>query len=134
MLDYRQLHIQVLSPILEKYPQIRLGYVFGSYLCRQNFRDVDIAILLDTGADRSPFAAGALGCRIGEALSLGCDVDLKILNDSPIEFRYAIVRGGCLFYARNEKERVDFEIQVTDDYLDYREILNWFDAQGGASW
>jgi predicted nucleotidyltransferase len=134
MLDYRQVHIQVIAPILEKYPQIRLGYVFGSYICREKFRDVDIAVLLDEDENNTPSEPGALGCRIGEALSLGCDVDLKFLNESSIEFRYQIVRSGSLFYARNEKERIDFEVRVTDEYLDYREILDWFDAQGGASW
>lgn len=134
MLDYRQVHIQVLAPILEKYPQIRLGYVFGSYICREKFRDVDIAVLLDEDENKTPSEPGTLGCQIGEALSLGCDVDLKFLNESSIEFRYQIVRSGCLFYARNEKERIDFEVRVTDEYLDYREILDWFDAQGGASW
>jgi uncharacterized protein len=134
MLDYRQAHIQALSPVLEQYPQIRLGYVFGSYLCRERFRDVDIAVLLDEDADHQTFGAGAVGCRIGEAMRLGCDVDLKVLNHAPIEFRYAVIRNGSLFFARNEIERIRFEMLVTDQYLDYRETLRWFDTQGGVSW
>lgn len=134
MLDYRQLHIQALSPVLEKYPQIRLGYVFGSYLCREHFRDVDIAVLLDKTEDEALFAAGSVGCQIGEALRFGCDVDLKVLNSAPIEFRYTVVKNGCLFFARDEAERIHFEIRVMDEFLDYRETLAWFDLQGGASW
>lgn len=134
MFDYRQVHIQALAPVLEKYPQIRLGYVFGSYLCREKFRDVDVAILLEQGEKHRTIEPGALGCTIGEALQLGCDVDLKILNDSSIEFRYTIVRSGCLFFARNEQERIEFEVRVMNEYLDYKETLAWFDAKGGASW
>jgi uncharacterized protein len=134
MLDYRQAHIQALAPVLEQYPQIRLGYVFGSYLCRERFRDVDIAVLLDEDAELKDFSAGAVGCRIGEAIRLGCDVDLKILNHSSIEFRQAVVKNGSLFFARTELERIRFEMLVMDQYLDYRETLRWFDLQGGVSW
>ncbi|EEG78716.1 type VII toxin-antitoxin system MntA family adenylyltransferase antitoxin [Dethiobacter alkaliphilus] len=134
MLDYRQIHVRALSPVLEEYPQIRLGYVFGSYLCRERFRDVDIAVLLDPEYARESLESDVLGCRIGQALQLGCDVDLKIMNKAPIEFRYTIVRNGSLFFARNERERINFEIQVLDEFLDYRETLSWFDTQGGASW
>lgn len=134
MLDYRQIHIQVLSPLLEQYPEVRLGYVFGSYLCREKYRDVDIAVFLEAGTAVPDIQGGTFGCRIGEALKLGCDVDLKVLNMASIEFRYNIVRNGCLFFARDEKERLKFELQVMDEYLDYRETLAWFDTQGGAGW
>lgn len=134
MLDYRQVHIQALSPVLEKYPEIRLGYVFGSYLCRERFRDVDIAVLLDKEANKASFLDGTVGCRLGEAMRLGCNVDLKILNDAPIEFCFAVIKSGSLFFAREEKERIQYEIRVMDEYLDYRETLAWFDAQGGVSW
>jgi predicted nucleotidyltransferase len=132
VLDYRQVHIQALSPLLEKYPQIRLGYLFGSYLCREHFRDVDIAILLDNVESQEAFFT--IGCRFGEALKLGCDVDLKILNGASIEFRYTVVKNGCLFFAREEKEKIEFEIRVLDEFLDYKETLAWFDSQGGANW
>jgi len=134
MLDYRQVHIQALSPLLEKYPQIRLGYLFGSYLCREHFRDVDIAILLDSSEKQEKFPFDSIGCRIGEALRLGCDVDLEKLNGASIEFRYTVVKNGCLFFAREEKERIEFEVRVVDEFLDYRETLAWFDTQGGANW
>lgn len=134
MLDYRQIHIQVLSPLLEQYPEVRLGYVFGSYLCREKYRDVDIAVFLEAGTAVPDIQGATFGCRIGEALKLGCDVDLKVLNMASIEFRYNIVRNGCLFFARDEKERLRFELQVMDEYLDYRETLAWFDTQGGAGW
>lgn len=134
MLDYRQVHVKALSPVLEEYPQIRLGYVFGSYLCREHFRDVDIAVLLDPDYSQESLASDALGCRIGEALQLGCNVDLRIMNVEPIEFRYTIVRSGCLFFARDDREHITYEIQVMDEFLDYRETLSWFDTQGGASW
>ena len=134
MLDYRQVHVKALSPVLEEYPQIRLGYVFGSYLCREHFRDVDIAVLLDQDFPQESLERDGLGCRIGQALQLGCDVDLKIMNGAPIEFRYTIVRSGSLFFARSERDRINFEIGVMDEFLDYRETLSWFDTQGGASW
>ncbi|MBS4032420.1 MAG: hypothetical protein KGZ63_13510 [Clostridiales bacterium] len=81
MLDYRQAHIQALTPILEQFPQILLGYVFGSYLCSESFRDVDIAVLLDSDFREISLDRVSFGCSIGEALRLGCDVDLKILNE-----------------------------------------------------
>lgn len=134
MLDYRQAHVQALAPILAEYPQINMAYVFGSYLCRERFRDVDIAVLLDHEANSAPPAFGVLGCRIGEALKLGCDVDLIILNSASIELRYTIIKSGCLLFARSETERIHYEISVVDEYLDYLDTLGWFDSQGGVSW
>jgi uncharacterized protein len=134
MLDYRQLHIQALAPVLEKHPEIMLGYVFGSYLCREKYRDVDIAILLDDGKESLTLQNDTLGCNIGEALSLGCNVDLVILNDAAVEFCHNVIKNGSLFFARDDQVRIAFETKILDEFMDYRETLSWFDAQGEVHW
>jgi hypothetical protein len=50
-------------------------------------------------------------------------VDLVVLNDAPIELRYAIIASGIVVYEVNVKTRVEYEALTLSQYGDYLPVL-----------
>jgi len=114
------------------------AYLFGSHAkgaaCAQS--DVDVAVLLDSGAD------GALGpmVEIEQALRAalpGLQIDVVILNEAPLRLRFEVMTTGSLLFDAHADERVDFEVTTQMLYLDWQRTERQFDeaamawAQGG---
>lgn len=103
---------------------ILFAYIHGSFVTGERFRDIDIAA----------FLANPHGHRIEEELSLESElsrvmknlpVDLRIMNDTPLSFRYNVIRYGRPVFVRDSDARFEFEESTLRDYFDfapYREM------------
>lgn len=120
--------LEVLAPL----PSLRIAYVYGSFLCRDDFRDIDIALLIDVqqqdGDSFLKYAAHVGDC-IEEALDFRYAIDVRILNDQPVWFGFEIISTGRVLYVRNDDERIDFETQVTIEYQDMKSMYDLFDRE-----
>ena len=47
-------------------------------------------------------------------------VDLVILNDSPVQLSYEIIRHGKLIFCGDKSTKVDLEVDILSRYLDRR--------------
>jgi|APIni6443716594_1056825.scaffolds.fasta_scaffold47028_4 predicted nucleotidyltransferase len=123
----RRIH-DVLAPL----PALRIAYVYGSFLSRDDFRDIDIALLVDDqqsdGESFLKYAADA-GDRIEEALEFRYACDVRVLNDQPVWFGFEIISTGKPLYVRDEDERIEFETQVTVEYQDMKPMYDLFDRE-----
>jgi len=122
--------IHTTRDVMSEFPEIELGYVFGSFL-KGNFRDIDIAILLSKKLE--PYESMKFAMKVGRFLEKSLDYkyefDIKILNSSPGHFRYQVIKTGLSIFFRNNINRIRYEADVTSDYLDYKETLDWFDQR-----
>ncbi|MFQ6126974.1 MAG: hypothetical protein ACE5R6_20555 [Candidatus Heimdallarchaeota archaeon] len=50
------------------------------------------------------------------------DIDIQLLNDAPLDFCFAAIRGQLL-YAKSEEERVHYETEIITQYLDFKPFL-----------
>lgn len=103
---------------------ILFAYIHGSFVTGERFRDIDIAV----------FLANPHGRRIEEELSLESElslvmknlpVDLRIMNDAPLSFRYNVIRYGRPVFVRDSDARFEFEESTLRNYFDfapYREM------------
>ncbi|WP_456454066.1 nucleotidyltransferase domain-containing protein, partial [Thermococcus sp.] len=89
-------------------------YLHGSFLSGP-FRDIDIAVYTD--GERDVFYELELEER------LGFPVDVRVLNNAPISFRFKVLKGELLF-SRDEEKRCDFESRTMGDYHDFKYYLN----------
>jgi len=103
-------------------PAIHLVYAFGSRVSGRErpLSDYDIAVLFVEmpGRDRI--------CELSHkmsALLMTDRIDLVVLNQAPIELRYAVVAGGKCIYETDLSLRVEFEAQTLSLYGDYLSIL-----------
>ena len=119
--------LEKMGSILSKYEEITLAYAFGSFL-RGEFRDIDIAVLL--GKDFAPYKAMKFAMKVGreieKELGYSYEIDVKVLNHSPVHFQNEVINTGRVIFCRDEKKRLKFEARVLSKYLDYRNTGEWF--------
>lgn len=113
--------IKILIDMLNKYPTV-LAYLFGSEArgTSGGLSDIDIAVLLDRNIDKSE--RFDLRLRISNELSsiLNRIVDLIVLNDSPVQLSYEIIKHGKIILCKDKSMQVDFEKIILSKYLDRR--------------
>ncbi len=120
-----------LRAVLETEGRVRLAYLYGSALLRTDFHDVDVALWAPE-TDRMSAGLreawlGTLGLRLERSLMPRRPLDLRLLNRAPLQFQYAVVRGGRLLLARSELERVRFEATAASLALDLSVGLRAYD-------
>jgi hypothetical protein len=124
--------IEKLEQFFAARPEVMLAYIYGSFLHREDWRDLDIAVwidegLLDVGCD--PFDHSL---RLGAGLEAflgrpGIEVDLRPLNDAGLPFQYEVTGTGRLVKRRDEETRVLYEARVMTEYLDFKWLLDMYD-------
>lgn len=115
--------LKVLMEALEEEQGLCVAYVHGSFVEKCPFRDIDIALyyhptpefnLLDRELD--------LEVALEEALieaGFRMPVDVRIINQAPLSFRYRVIKDGELLLVRDDDRRVDFEVLTLSQYFDF---------------
>lgn len=123
--------LERISQIAGNFPEVNIAYVFGSFIEREDFRDIDVALLFS--CDLSPYKAFMLAMHIGSELDLkiktGHDFDVRVLNSAHPEFLYEVVKKGIAVFSRDVQKRYDYEADVISDYLDLKEMYDFFDKE-----
>lgn len=125
--------IRLLQEFFSQRPEVEFAYIFGSFVERERFEDVDVAVYLrDTSvlADREAHPYGYESTLIGTLSSLlhTDKIDFVVLNDAgPTLFTRAI--KGLRILDRNPMRRIDVENTVRREYIDLesvRRIQNYY--------
>jgi len=121
--------IKEISRCLSGFEDLLLGYLYGSFLVRNDFHDIDIGILLSR--ERKPYElfkySMTIASDLERCITPRFDVDLRILNNAPVEFQYEVVRTGKVVFARVEGLRIAFEDDVMAKYLDLKPLYDRMD-------
>ncbi len=110
-----------IKKILKNIPNILFAYIHGSFL-KEKFSDIDVAIYLDI--DRKKYDKKNIlkkELEIEEILSrkIKYPVDVRILNNSPLSFRFNVIKYGEVLFSKNEDVRSDFEALTISEYHDF---------------
>lgn len=113
---------RTLAECLASRPEIVFAILYGSAAEGRPFHDVDVAVYVDEAqlSDRDHYGymfalADALEQRIPYP------VDVRLINDAPLPFRYNISRGRPIF-ARDATALADFLSRTWDEYLDFAPV------------
>jgi predicted nucleotidyltransferase len=100
-------------------PEVRFAYLHGSFLERETLGDVDVAVSVEP-AGLPGDAVTAYELALGDELEkgLGVPVDVRVLEDAPVSFQYAVTRGETLFVREPEAWAV-FRERTWTAYLDF---------------
>jgi len=106
----------------ETKPRIDLAYVFGSQVAGKKgpISDYDIAVLFSEPHQSVP--RYELAHELSQVLKTN-QVDLIVLNNAPIELRYAVISSGILAYEANVETRVEYEALTLSLYGDFLPVL-----------
>ena len=114
--------LTALRSVLSKVPEVAFAYLFGSALRGTSFRDVDVAVYLHPCPSSSYErfrVAQEIGRRLERSVAPRREVDVRLLNEAPVLFRYEVLRSGRLLFERDPERRVRYEALVFSSYLDY---------------
>ena len=109
--------IESIKSILKK-KGIIFAYLHGSFLC-ENFRDVDLAIYLEKPLEKKEVLNCELSLERELENTINFPVDVRILNHSPLSFRYNVFREGNLLFSKDELARSDFISLTLVMYYDF---------------
>ncbi|PKL62042.1 MAG: nucleotidyltransferase [Methanomicrobiales archaeon HGW-Methanomicrobiales-2] len=105
---------------------VLLGYLYGSFLRHDGFHDIDIGLLVS--GEREPYEsykyAMGIASDLERCITPRYEIDLRMLNDAPVEFQYEVVRTGHLLIARDESTRIAFEASVIAQFLDLKYLYD----------
>ena len=111
-----------LSARLEERVEILFAIAYGSAIVGGPFRDVDVAVFVDrelVPAEKDLDYEVALTNALKEPVP--CPLDVRVVNDAPLPFRYSVSRGRPLA-ARNRRALVEFLERAWDEYLDFEPV------------
>jgi predicted nucleotidyltransferase len=116
--EERQAVITAVGKTLEAHADISFAYLHGSFLTGSEFRDVDVAVYLNE------LPAAPLDYELQLETELphvvhGFPVDVRILNNAPLSFKYNVIKSGVLLFARDDDERADFVESTLSAYFDF---------------
>ena len=120
-----------IQDVLSGLPSLRVAYLYGSLLTREDFRDIDIALLVDKeiGDGAAPSYASWAADLIEAAIGYRYECEVRVLNNEPAWFRYEVISTGTPLCIRDEDDRVDFETAVLVEYQDLKFMYDLFDRE-----
>jgi hypothetical protein len=113
---------KTLAAHLSARPEIRFAMLYGSASEGPAFRDLDIGVFVDraqVSADADLHYAFALADNL--AVMVPFPVDVRVINDAPLPFRYSVSRGIPLA-VRDEECFYAFLERTWDEYLDFQPV------------
>ena len=116
----REQIVRALQRAIEARPEIVLAVLHGSFLRGGAYRDLDVAIwLVPAGPSPDERFRYTLDLSVRLQLELGCEVDVRALEDAPLAFRYHALQGRPLV-VRDESFLDELRARTWDDYLDFQ--------------
>ncbi len=112
---------ETLREALLKKEEILFAYLHGSFIKDGPFRDIDVAVYVNRPTGR--FYEEELEEELSRLV--GFPVDVRILNNAPVEFRFRVIEGELLF-SKDEKVRCRFEEMTMAEYHDYSYYLELY--------
>jgi predicted nucleotidyltransferase len=122
--------LQKIKHHLLQHQEILFAYLLGTFLHQDDFKDIDIVLFLDETAiktnhidtfDYEINMSLLLEKEIqpGQAFKRYVPMDVKVVNDAPLGFKYSVSRGVLLF-SRDEDAREDFLCSTWREYFDHQ--------------
>ena len=124
--------IEKVKDILIKIDYIIFCYIHGSFLDKDRFNDIDLALYIDENIIKE---TECVDSEISLSLKLEKEfnkaIDIKFLNFSPLPFRYH-ASAGLLLFCKDDTKREEFLCKTWAEYFDFlpiskiylREMLN----------
>lgn len=112
--------VSLLADNLRSRSGLDFAYIHGSFLHEEQFGDIDIAVYL-----KEECFSGDLTTKVEIDLEVelerlaGYTVDVRVINNSPLSFRYNVIKGGKLLFAGNEDGQTCFVERTISAYIDF---------------
>lgn len=113
--------IDKLAKLLDDVSEITFAYVHGGFMERDSFRDLDVAIWIED-RDRAFFYTVDFSAKI--EVGMGVPVDIQVLNEAPLPFKYHVFTQGKLLFSKDEVLRIRMADEVIRQYMDVKKLTD----------
>ncbi|MCK9419490.1 MAG: nucleotidyltransferase domain-containing protein [Nitrospirae bacterium] len=107
-----------LKSVLEKHPDICFAYLHGSFVKREDFNDIDVALYLVSRPAAPLEYELSLEAEFMDVVRK-YPVDVRVLNTAPLSFRYNVIKEGVLLIVNDDEKRTGFQEATLADYFDF---------------
>lgn len=113
--------LKLLSEHLQKYPVV-FAYLFGSHArgTPTSLSDIDIALFVEKPLSKSERFDVRLKLSSQISTIVGKECDITLINDSPIQLAYEIIKHGKILFCKDRDTRIAVETEILSKYLDRR--------------
>lgn len=109
--------VEIVKQELQKHDEIVFAYLHGSFAEKDTFHDIDIAVFLKELPESKLGYELELETKLIQVI--GRIVDVRILNNAPLSFRYHVIKKGVPLLIRDDNERVEFQEFTLSRYFDF---------------
>lgn len=109
--------VEIMKQELQRHDEIVFAYLHGSFAEKDTFHDIDIAVFLKKLPESKLEYELELETKLIQVI--GRIVDVRILNNAPLSFRYHVIRKGVPLLIRDDNERVEFQEFTLSRYFDF---------------
>lgn len=111
-----------ITDYLKAREEVMSAYIFGSFVQRQVYHDIDVAVCLYGGFEKNDFKKFPYGYEsllISELSALTKrKIDFVVMNNAEILIQQRIVNNGILLFTRDDGSRIAYENHVRAVYID----------------
>lgn len=108
---------KISSYLHQKYEEIIICYLFGSFMTEESFADIDVAVVTKKVPDNTLLFELELENRLEKIAIYPADV--RIINQAPLSFCQNVIRNGKAIVDRDPNFRADFESSILKQYFDF---------------
>jgi predicted nucleotidyltransferase len=111
----------LISHKLDSDERVIFAYLYGSFVCGNFFRDIDVFVYIrndeDTFVTQSSIRDNIYESVINAGFHIGIDdFDVRVINDAPYDFVIDILDKGTLLVDKNRRLRTDYIERISDQY------------------
>ena len=109
---------EAIRAVFKKHEEILFAYLHGSFVKKDAFRDIDVAIYLE----RMPASVLEYELQMETDLMKALRkyiIDVRVLNGAPLSFKYNVIKDGIVLLSKDDDKRADFEEKTIVLYLDF---------------
>ncbi len=113
-----------ISDLLAIEEEIIFGVIHGSFNTDSSFRDIDIAVYIRE-PDKDSTYAFTIDFAASLEAELGLPIDVQVLNEASLPFRYKVLTDGDLVFCRDHYLYASIQNLTIRMYLDFQVFLRY---------
>lgn len=103
-------------------PEIIFAYLFGSFINKKHFHDVDAAVYLSKDFNKNDFKLFPYGYESFLLSELNIlireNIDIVVMNNAEILIQQRIINKGILLFSKDDRKRIHYENYIRKLYID----------------
>ncbi len=100
--------------------EVVFAYVHGGFVEASSFRDVDLAIWIK---DSSKAFHYTVDFSVKLEIEVGIPIDVQVLNEAPLPFKYHVFTRGKMLFSRDESLRLKLVDETVRQYVDVKLLI-----------